>query len=140
VTIQHRKTGQAVTAHNSEPAYIDPTVRTDDAGVLQRGTDPTWSKAKQLAYISAKSDLLFTSVHEVWPGHFLQFLHSNRSKSAMGRLYVGYAYAEGWAHYAEEMMWEAGLGDGDPEVRIGMLGNALKRNARFLRPSVAHDA
>lgn len=94
--------------------------------------DPTWSKAKQLAYISAKSDLLFTSVHEVWPGHFLQFLHSNRSKSAMGRLYVGYAYAEGWAHYAEEMMWEAGLGNGDPEVRIGMLGNALKRNARFL--------
>ena len=122
--------------YNSQnSAYIDPTPPfepTMPAYYNVAAPDPTWSKAKQLAYISAKSDLLFTSVHEVWPGHFLQFLHSNRSKSAMGRLYVGYAYAEGWAHYAEEMMWEAGLGNGDPEVRIGMLGNALKRNARFL--------
>ena len=53
-------------------------------------------------------------------------------QSPIGKVYVGYAYAEGWAHYAEEMMWEEGLGNGDPEVQIGMLDNALKRNARFL--------
>ncbi|HXC60668.1 MAG TPA: DUF885 domain-containing protein [Steroidobacteraceae bacterium] len=94
--------------------------------------DPTWPKAKQHDYIVSKSDLLFTSVHEVWPGHFLQFLHSNRSKSIFGKLYVGYAFAEGWAHYAEEMMWEEGLGAGDPQTHIGQLSNALKRNARFL--------
>jgi uncharacterized protein (DUF885 family) len=45
---------------------------------------------------------------------------------------VGYAFAEGWAHYTEEMMLDAGLGDGDPEVRIGQLSNALLRNVRFL--------
>ncbi|MGH8447017.1 MAG: DUF885 domain-containing protein, partial [Solimonas sp.] len=94
--------------------------------------DPGWSKADQDAYIPGKSDLLFTSAHEVWPGHFLQFLHSNRSPSAFGRLFVGYAYAEGWAHYTEEMMWEAGLGDGSPEAHIGQLGNALLRDVRFL--------
>ena len=43
--------------------------------------DPTWSKAEQDAYMPGKADLLFTSVHEVWPGHFLQFLHANRSPS-----------------------------------------------------------
>ena len=94
--------------------------------------DPSWSKAEQLAYIPGRSDLLFTSVHEVWPGHFLQFLHSNRSQSKFGQIFVGYAFAEGWAHYAEEMMWEAGLGSGDPETHIGQLQNALLRNARFL--------
>jgi len=66
--------------------------------------DPSWSKAAQLAYVSGKADLLFTSVHEVWPGHFLNFIHANRSKNMFGRVFVGYAFAEGWAHYSEEMM------------------------------------
>ncbi len=47
-------------------------------------------------------------------------------------MFVDYAYAEGWAHYAEEMMWEAGFGNGDPEVHIGELANALLRDARYL--------
>ncbi|MDA1277333.1 MAG: DUF885 domain-containing protein [Verrucomicrobia bacterium] len=94
--------------------------------------DPTWSKEEQASYVPGKDDLLFTSVHEVWPGHFLQFLHSNRAQSRFGQVFVGYAFAEGWAHYAEEMMWEAGLGAGDPSTHIGQLLNALLRNVRFL--------
>ena len=74
--------------------------------------DPTWSKAEQDAYVPGKADLLFTSVHEVWPGHFLQFLHSNRSSWRFGQLFVGYAFAEGWAHYTEELMIEKGLANG----------------------------
>ena len=94
--------------------------------------DPNWSKAEQASYVPGAADLLFTSVHEVWPGHFLNFLHSNRVPSTFGRVFVGYAFAEGWAHYTEEMMWEAGLGNGDPETHIGQLMNALLRNARYL--------
>jgi uncharacterized protein (DUF885 family) len=94
--------------------------------------DPAWTKAVQDAFIPGKQDLLFTSVHEVWPGHFLNFLHSNRSQFLFGKVFVGYAYAEGWAHYGEEMMWDAGLGAGDPEVHIGQLSNALLRDCRFL--------
>jgi hypothetical protein len=94
--------------------------------------DPTWPKAEQDAYVPGAADLLFTSVHEVWPGHFLNFLHSNRARSKFGQIFVGYAFAEGWAHYTEEMMWEAGLGNGDPETHIGQLMNALLRNARYL--------
>ena len=94
--------------------------------------DPAWDKATQDAFVPGRKDLLFTSVHEVWPGHFLNFLHSNRAKSIFGKLFVGYAFAEGWAHYTEEMMWEAGLGNGDPETHIGQLSNALLRDCRFL--------
>ena len=116
-------------------AYIDPP------GPFERGIpsiyyisppDPSWDQATRDAFIPGKDDLLFTSVHEVMPGHFLQFLHANRSPSLFGRIFVGYAFAEGWAHYAEEMMWEAGLGDGDPSVHIGQLSNALLRDCRFL--------
>ncbi|WP_027079800.1 DUF885 domain-containing protein [Luteimonas mephitis] len=94
--------------------------------------DPSWPKAEQDAYVPGKDDLLFTSAHEVWPGHFLQFLHSNRADWTFGQLFVGYAFAEGWAHYAEEMMFDAGLDGATPEVHIGQLGNALLRDVRFV--------
>jgi hypothetical protein len=100
--------------------------------------DPTWSKAQQEAYLPSESTLLFTSVHEVWPGHFLQFLHSNRVSWRFGQLFVGYAFAEGWAHYSEEMMWEAGLGGGDPETHIGQLRAALMRDVRYLCAIAIH--
>lgn len=116
-------------------AYIDPP------GPFEKGIpsiyyisppDPAWSKQKQQDYIPGKNDLLFTSVHEVMPGHFLQFLHSNRAPSWIARIFVPYAYAEGWAHYTEEMMWEAGLGNGDAGVHVGQISNALLRDCRFL--------
>ncbi len=94
--------------------------------------DPSWSKEKQDEYVPGMGSLLFTSAHEVWPGHFLQFLHANRSPSKFGQVFVGYAFAEGWAHYTEELMWESGLGEGSPEMHIGQLLEALLRDARLL--------
>jgi uncharacterized protein (DUF885 family) len=94
--------------------------------------DPSWSKADQLAYVPGKAALLFVSAHEVWPGHFLQFLHANRAHWKFGQLFVGYAFAEGWAHYTEEMMFDSGLDGATPEVHIGQLTNALLRDVRYL--------
>lgn len=94
--------------------------------------DPRWTPEEQARYIPGEADLLFVTVHEVWPGHFLQFLHSNRAESELARLFVSYGFAEGWAHYSEELMWEAGFGDGDPHLHIGQLQNALLRNVRFV--------
>jgi len=116
-------------------AYIDPP------GPFERGIpsiyyisppDPAWDKAVRDAFVPGRDNLLAVTVHEVMPGHFLQFRHANQSPSLFGRLFVGYAFAEGWAHYAEEMMWEAGYGDGDAGVHIGQLSNALLRDCRFL--------
>jgi hypothetical protein len=94
--------------------------------------DPSWPKEKQDAYIPGRGSLLFTSVHEGYPGHFLNFLHSNRAKSKFGQVFVGYAFAEGYAHYTEEMMYEAGLGAGEPDLHLGQLQEALLRNVRFI--------
>jgi uncharacterized protein (DUF885 family) len=116
-------------------AYIDmpgPYEKGSPAVYYIAPPDPSWPAKEQRDYLPGQADLLFTSVHEVWPGHFLQFLHSNRNPSIVGRLFVGYAFAEGWAHYAEEAMWDMGLGKGSPETHVGQLSNALLRNARFL--------
>ena len=121
--------------NRANSAYMDPPGPLEEGGssvYYISPPDPTWPKQKQLDYIPGKNDLLFTSVHEVMPGHYLQFLHSNRTPSLVGKLFVGYAFAEGWAHYTEQMMWDAGLGKGDPEVHIGQLSNALLRDCRYL--------
>jgi hypothetical protein len=94
--------------------------------------DPRWTAEEQAKYVGGEGRLLSTSVHEVWPGHFLHFLHVNRNPSQVAQLFQGYAYTEGWAHYVEEMMRDEGLRDGAPEWRIGQLVSALLRNARYL--------
>jgi hypothetical protein len=102
--------------------------------------DPKWTQAEQLAYITDEAELLFTSVHEVWPGHFLQYLHSNANPDKLEAIWTGYAFQEGWAHYCEEMMIQAGLGAGDPETHIGQLTNALYRDVRLLSAIGLHTA
>ena len=94
--------------------------------------DPTWTRAEQADYIPGKATLLITTVHEVWPGHFLQGLHANANPSKALSLWWSYAFSEGWAHYCEEMMVDQGLGGGAPEVRIGQLRDALLRDVRLL--------
>jgi uncharacterized protein (DUF885 family) len=94
--------------------------------------DPSWTPEQRAGYIPSEANLLFISAHEVWPGHFLQFLHAKRVRSVFGRTFGTTAFSEGWAHYAEELMCEEGLGAGDPEIHIGQLTNALLRDVRFL--------
>ena len=132
---EQARVAEAPPYNRANSAYIDipgPYEKGLPATYYIAPPDPNWSEKERRDYIPGRADLLFTSVHEVWPGHFLQFLHSNRSGSIVGRVFVGYAFSEGWAHYAEEMMWEMDFGNGDPETHIGQLSNALLRNVRFL--------
>jgi uncharacterized protein (DUF885 family) len=94
--------------------------------------DPKWSARERAQYVLPEIGLLFVSAHEVWPGHFLHFLHANRSASKIGQLFQSYAFTEGWAHYSEEMVWDAGLRDGDAEAHVGQLMQALWRNVRYV--------
>jgi hypothetical protein len=112
----------------ASPAFR-PVIYIDPPGPYEVGIPSIY-------YIPAGSsisepDLLFVTAHEAVPGHFLQFLHANRAPSLVARLFVTGGFAEGWAHYGEEMMWEAGL-RGTAEARLGMLLNALLRDCRYL--------
>jgi uncharacterized protein (DUF885 family) len=102
--------------------------------------DPSWPREQQLASLDTEVDLLFTTIHEVWPGHFLHKLHIDKHPSRIMKSFCSYQMSEGWAHYAEEMMWEQGVGGGDPKVHIGQLSNALLRDARFASALGLHTA
>lgn len=72
------------------------------------------------------------SVHECYPGHYVHMLHRRQLRSRTLKSYFSYAFTEGWAHYAEEMMVDQGFGDGDPRARLAMLQDALLRNCRYV--------
>ncbi|MDQ6624170.1 MAG: DUF885 domain-containing protein [Verrucomicrobiota bacterium] len=51
------------------------------------------------------------SIHECYPGHYVQFLHLNASSAnRLEKIFGSYAFIEGWAHYAEQMMLDEGFG------------------------------
>ena len=51
------------------------------------------------------------SIHEVYPGHYVQFLRLNASPaSKVEKIFGSYAFIEGWAHYCEKLMVDEGYG------------------------------
>ena len=71
------------------------------------------------------------SIHEAYPGHYVQFLWSPRLSRT--RKFTGVSSnSEGWAHYTEQMMLDEGYGNGDPRLRLMQLQDALLRAARFV--------
>jgi len=74
------------------------------------------------------------SIHEVYPGHFLHFRHLRKveSKVRKSTLFASVSFVEGWAHYCEQMMIEAGFRRRDPTIRLGQLAESLVRLARVI--------
>ena len=79
-----------------------------------------------------RGTILSTSIHEAYPGHYVQFLWAKRLTSKVRKLLYCNSNAEGWAHYTEQMMLDEGYGGGDPKLRMGQLQDALLRNSRFI--------
>lgn len=55
------------------------------------------------------------SIHEAYPGHYVQFLCLNASTAnRLEKILDSYAFVEGWAHYTEQMMLDEGFGPNMP--------------------------
>ncbi len=72
------------------------------------------------------------SIREAYPGHHVHALHVAGAPTEVSRRVGSCAFTEGWAHYAEQMMWEEGFADGDPRFRLAQLAEALVNSARFV--------
>jgi uncharacterized protein (DUF885 family) len=96
--------------------------------------DPKWPADRTEQWMESFNNSMIpgTAIHEVYPGHYLQFLWINQTHSKLRKLFFCGSNAEGWAHYAEQMMLDEGYGNGDPVLRMGQLEDALLRNARFI--------
>jgi hypothetical protein len=93
--------------------------------------------------------IISTSVHEAYPGHYVQFLWSPRVESKIRKLLGANTNIEGWAHYCEQMMLDQGYAaapdDATAEqvrqarlIRLGQLQDALLRDARFVNSIKLH--
>ena len=72
------------------------------------------------------------TIHEAYPGHYIQFLNAKQFPTKTRKIIVCGTNAEGWAHYAEQMMIEEGFGNGDPRLQLAQLQEALLRDARYV--------
>jgi uncharacterized protein (DUF885 family) len=93
--------------------------------------------------------IISTSVHEAYPGHYVQFLWTPKFPSTIRKLLGANTNIEGWAHYCEQMMLDEGYGapglGATPEdvrkaklVRLGQIQDALLRDARFVNSIKLH--
>jgi uncharacterized protein DUF885 len=97
--------------------------------------DPAWSAERQEQWLRSlnRAMLRNITVHEVFPGHYLQFLHFRRQPSSLTRkVFLSAAFTEGWAHYAEQLAIESGLQGRSAEAEAAQLHDALLRNCRLV--------
>jgi uncharacterized protein (DUF885 family) len=97
--------------------------------------DPSWPAQRREQHLEFFNDYAFpiVSLHEVYPGHYANFAIDRHLRlSQIRRLIVSGSFAEGWAHYDEQMMVDEGWGNGDPHVRLAQLQLALQRECRLV--------
>ena len=98
--------------------------------------EPDWLPEQQEEWLSNFNydTLRIVSIHEVFPGHFLHHLHNRygRQLPLVSRVATSYAFTEGWAHYAEQMMVDSDYGRGQASLRVTQALEALVRNCRYL--------
>jgi hypothetical protein len=97
--------------------------------------EPGWAAARQEQHLAFFNRYAFPliSAHEVMPGHYVNFALDRHEKlSLIRKLSESPSFAEGWAHYVEQMMVDEGWGNGDPKVRLAQLQLALQRECRYL--------
>jgi len=121
------------TASLSPPGPFDTT--TAEGVYFVTLVDPAWSPQQQEEWLRSLNRPLLRNitVHEVYPGHYLQFLHFRAKPASLTRkVYTSPSFVEGWAHYTEQLAIEAGLGAGRPDAEIAQLHDALLRDCRLL--------
>lgn len=95
--------------------------------------DPAWTEEEQRQHLTYFNypGLLGVTIHETFPGHFVQLAYMRELESPLRRVFAPRTLVEGWAHYTEQMVLDETFGDGDPVLRLGQLRRALQRHARW---------
>jgi len=117
---------------NAKEAYFNVTL-----------PDKSWTPEKINGYMHSFNvgTIVSTSVHEAYPGHYVQFLWVPEAPSKTRKLLFANSNVEGWAHYCEQMMLDEGFGQPgtgakdareSKMIRLGQLQDALLRDARFI--------
>lgn len=124
-------------------AYLDPALPLDPLGTSTYAVSPPpadWSAARIRSFLEEYNQhmLQILTIHEAYPGHYVQLEYANRHNSLIRRALGSGVFAEGWAVYTEQMMLDQGYGDGDLELRLNQLKFFLRTVANAILDHKMH--
>ena len=110
-------------------AYLESALPLDPAGPSTYAVSPPpadWTAARVRSFLEEynRHMLQVLTIHEAYPGHYVQLEYSNRSRSLIRRVLQSGVFIEGWAVYTEQMMLDQGYGGGADELPLRL--NQLK--------------
>ncbi len=107
-------------------AYLNPSPPLDQKAASEYAISPPpsdWSAARVESFLAEynRAMLKILTIHEAYPGHYVQLEYSNRHPSLIRKVLSSGTFAEGWAVYTEQMMLDQGFGAGDLALRLNQL-------------------
>src|SRR5262245_24973977 len=107
-------------------AYLNPAPPLDQKASSHYAVSPPprdWDARRVESYLQEynRHMLQILTIHEGYPGHYVQLEYGNRHPSEVRRVLNSGVFAEGWAVYTEQMMLDQGYGDGDLALRLNQL-------------------
>ncbi|HWG46090.1 MAG TPA: DUF885 domain-containing protein [Gemmataceae bacterium] len=118
-------------------AYLNPAPPLDSKASSYYAVSPPpsgWDARRVETFLEEYNSrmLQVLTIHEAYPGHYVQLEYANRHPSLIRRVLFSGVFAEGWAVYTEQMMLDQGYGKGDLPLRLNQLkfylravGNAI---------------
>ncbi|GIW80931.1 MAG: hypothetical protein KatS3mg105_2738 [Gemmatales bacterium] len=124
-------------------AFLNPAPPLDEQAVSIYAISPPpadWSAERVNTYLEEYNRymLQILSIHEAYPGHYVQLEYSNRHPSLIRRVLSSGVFAEGWAVYTEQMMLDQGYGDGSLPLRLNQLKWYLRTVANAILDHKMH--
>jgi uncharacterized protein (DUF885 family) len=126
-------------------AYLNPAPPLDPKAVSLYAVAPPpkdWPVARQETFFREYNSamLQILTIHEAYPGHYVQLAYSNRCPSLVRKILASGTFAEGWAVYTEQMMLDQGYGDGDLGLRLHQLKFYIRAVLNAILDNKMHTA
>ncbi len=125
------------TAYMNSPPPLDPKA----SGYYAVSPPPRdWDSQRVNSYLEEYNHqmLRILTIHEAYPGHYVQFEYSNHNPSFIRRVLQSGAFIEGWAVYTEQTMLDQGFGQGDLALRLTQLKFYLRAVANAILDHQMH--
>jgi uncharacterized protein (DUF885 family) len=124
-------------------AYLDSALPLDPNGASYYAVSPPpsiWGEEKVRSFLEEynRHMLQILTIHEAYPGHYVQLEYSNRCPSLIRRVLQSGVFIEGWAVYTEQMMLDQGYGNGELALRLNQLKFYLRAVANAILDHKMH--
>ncbi len=124
-------------------AYLESALPLDPLGISSYAVSPPpadWGADRVRSFLEEYNEhmLQVLTIHEAYPGHYVQLEYSNRCPSLIRKVLQSGVFIEGWAVYTEQMMLDQGYGDGSLPLRLNQLKFYLRAVANTILDHKMH--